>query len=241
MKPLITICARGGSKGLPGKNIKEMNGKPLICWTIEQALEWGKGDIIVSSDDKYILDIARRVYGVGVIERPPQLSLDDTPKLDVLRHAVGERLLNYFNIRYCSQVIDLDVTNPLRTVSDIDKCYRIFQEKRPKTLVSVTKARKNPYFNQINVKNGKYGVFDDKYTDRQSTPKAYDLNSSIYIYDIPWLMGESMETNHPVTDNTIYAVMKDWQAFDIDNEVDFFIVEQLMRRYMLNEKISNSV
>jgi len=223
MNLLITICARGGSKGLPGKATKLFNGKPLCQWTMEQAFDFGSGKVVVSSDDPVVLSIARDM-GLDYFTRASSLCQDDTPKLDVLRD-----VLNKFGADKYDCVMDLDITNPCRTLEDMNKCMEIFKEKRPKTLFSVTKARKNPYFNQVSDYIGDSGNFVSR---RQDAPEVYDMNASIYIYDPEWLMNP--DNLSPITDDTDIYVMPDWTFCDIDNEIDFTVAEFVFKKYLAN-------
>ena len=227
MNILITICARAGSKGLPGKATKTFNGKPLCQWTMEQAFDFGKGKVVVSSDDPMVLSIARDM-GLDYFTRASSLCQDDPPKLDVLRD-----ILNKFGADKFDCVMDLDITNPCRTLEDMNKCVEIFKEKRPKTLFSVTKARKSPFFNQVFYDGGFWETIElrNPITSRQQAPESCDLNSCIYIYDADWLLEDK---NHlsPITNNSEIYLMPDWTFCDIDNEVDFFVAEKLHKKYM---------
>ena len=179
MKPLITLCARNNSKGLPGKNWKYIRQYPLATWTVKQAIKWGKGDIVCSTDSEMV-EKAVNFDGVKILHRSPMLSLGDTPKLDVLRD-----ILSKIDNKKYDCLIDLDITNPTRTVKDIENCYKKFKKKQFKSLVSVVKSVKNPFFNQI-------CRFKDQYqlvkqikttpTDRQTTPTTYDINACIYRF-----------------------------------------------------------
>jgi len=248
MNILITICARAGSKGLPGKATKTFNGKPLCQWTMEQAFDFGKGKVVVSSDDPMVLSIARDM-GLDYFTRASSLCQDDTPKLDVLRN-----ILNKFGADKFDCVMDLDITNPCRTLEDMKKCVEIFKEKRPKTMFSVTKARKNPYFNMVEFyehpTGGGWwftpkvlremihiGDWDNKdhyesgdFVRRQDTPKVYDMNAAIYLYDPEWLMNPGNLS--PITDNSDIYLMPDWTFCDIDNEVCFDVAQMLHKKYM---------
>lgn len=224
MVPIITILCRKGSKGLPGKNKKILHGKPLYLWTVDTALEFKERHgcrVVVSSDDHEILTSCTNI-GCTVVVRPESLAGDEVGKLDALRHAVGVAGGD------CDTVIDLDVTNPLRTVEDIATSLEIFSDFRPKTLFSVTKARKNPYFNQIAANGGL--VCEGKHKTRQSAPPVYDLNCNIYIYQRFWL--ENLNNHSPICDGCKIYEMPEWTAFDIDNQVDFEIVELMMSKYM---------
>ena len=145
---LITIAARGGSKGIKDKNIRILMNKPLICHSIEQARAWGKAKrIIVSTDSETIAEVAKNA-GVEVpFMRSKELADDTTPKGLVIKDALircEELYREQFPI-----IVDLDATAPLRTTDDLDKCLEIFCDKKPKTLFSVTRAHKNPYFNMV--------------------------------------------------------------------------------------------
>jgi len=231
MNILITICARAGSKGLSGKATKMFNGKPLCQWTMEQAFDFGKGKVVVSSDDPMVLSIARDM-GLDYFTRSDDLCQDDTPKLDVLRD-----ILNKFGADKFDCVMDLDITNPCRTLEDMNKCVEIFKEKRTKTLFSVTKARKNPYFNQV-VRYSKtwwctpaMWMSNAVITRRQDARVVYDLNSCIYIYDTKWLLNSKNLSPITNSDSEIY-IMPDWTFCDIDNEIDFYVAEMLHKKYM---------
>ena len=132
MKILATVAARGKSKGVKNKNIRNLLGRPLISYTIEQLNRWGKFDkFIVSTDSKKIAAIAR-CYGVEVpFMRPAKLAGDNAAKIDVLRHALLEAE-KYYNMRF-DVLVDLDATAPIRQISDLDKCLKIFKEQKPKT------------------------------------------------------------------------------------------------------------
>ena len=138
MNPLITILARGGSKRLPDKNIKPIHGKPLVRWTIDQALEWGKAPIIVSSDSARIRSLCPP--GIYSVLRPKELAEDSTPKLDAIRHA-HRHMEMLHGVQY-DPIIDLDVTNPIRTVQDIDNCVKLLDDSG--CVVSMVSARRIP-------------------------------------------------------------------------------------------------
>jgi len=231
MQPLITICARKGSKGLPGKNIREFNGRPLIEWTIEAAVEWGAGPIVISSDDEAVEEIFSDYMHCDIYfdKRPVHLAQDTTPKLDVLRY-VAEKTQDVMG--YFDYLVDLDPTNPCRTVADLDICRTLFENVKPKTLISVTRARKNPFFNQIRRFNDTVVTVANSgtiITRRQETDPFFDVNAAIYFYDMDWLLNESGDS--PLTNRTEMYVMEDHTFCDIDNEIDFRVAEFLHKEY----------
>lgn len=230
MSVLITICARGGSKGVKNKNIKMLNGKPLIAYTIQQALAWGKADdIVISTDSKEIADVAISCGAKAPFLRPAELATDSAPKFPVIRHAFNESERIYG--RHYDYVIDLDPTSPIRKTTDIDNCYNMFQSHRPLTLFSVVKARKNPYFNMVEEDSDGFAKIckkpDSTVFCRQSAPAVYDMNASIYMFDREFLLDEN---NRSVfSGRTKIYVMDDESAFDIDREIDLNIVEYLIK------------
>ena len=192
MNNLCTICARSGSKGVPNKNIKKIAGKPLIQHTIEQAKKSKVfSDIIVSSDCKKILKIAEKL-GVHTLKRTNQLSKDFVGKVDVIRDAAikAQKMLD----KKFDNVIDLDVTSPLRQVSDIHNSFKKFQNGNYQNLITGCVARKNPYFNMIEIKKNVLSISkrtNKKIYSRQKSPQVFEMNASIYIWKNKALMNKS--------------------------------------------------
>lgn len=230
---LITICARSGSKGVRGKNIRELAGKPLIYYTIKQAKKWGKGKHIVMSTDSD--EIARMAKELGVeipFIRPANLATDTAGKVGVIKHAL-QSSEEYFKEKFDS-VMDLDVTSPVRTQEDLENAYRLFLEKTPKTLFSVVVAHRNPYFNMVEEdKEGKAHLCKSgHFARRQDAPKVYDMNASIYIYDRKFLLEEGVES--AISDNSIVYVMDELSRIDIDSELDFKFIEFLVKENIIS-------
>lgn len=231
---LITICARGGSKGVIGKNIRDLAGKPLIYYTIKQALDWGKGKrVVVSTDSEEIARIAKK-YGAEIpFLRPAKLASDNAIKEEAIRHA----LLNcekIFNEKY-DFVMDLDATAPIRSLRDLENAFKLFRNVKPKTLFSVVPARRNPYFNMVEeTKSGKvtYCKPNTNYHRRQDAPKVYDMNASIYIYSRDYLLKE--RNNKPVTNNSIIYKMDELSRQDVDSEIDFKFIEFLVKEKIVS-------
>lgn len=230
-KIILTIAARGGSKGVKNKNIRILASKPLIAYTILQAKMWGKADkIICSTDSNQIADVAKQFGAEVPFMRPLDLAGDEAGKIDVLRHALmkteeltGEK----YDI-----LIDLDATAPVRKLSDIDNAYKFFLKKSPKSLFSVTKCRKNPYFNMVEVGPDGYAALSKKLDGsvkrRQDAPKVYDMNASIYVYRRDYLLDKS--TQSAISDRSIAYEMDNISAFDIDTEEDFLFLEYLLEK-----------
>lgn len=224
-KILAVIPARGGSKGVPNKNIKELLGKPLIAYTIEQARSSRYIDrTIVSTDSPVIHDIAA-YYGAEVpFLRPQELATDQSGTLDVLVHAMDwlKKNENYsFDI-----LVLLHATTPLREPEDIDRCIELLVEKKAGSVFSVTEAHRNPYFNMVEIKNNKVSlVKKGNYTTRQAAPQVFDMNSSIYV----WWKDIFVKNKSVFLDNSQIYLMPKARSIDIDDPLDFKIAEMLLR------------
>jgi len=227
MNILCTICARKGSKGLKNKNIMKLLNKPLIIHTIDQAKKskiFTK--IVVSSDSKKILKLVKKKVDL-VIDRPKELSKDNSGKVPVVRHALKEAERFYNKLFHT--VIDLDVTSPLRTKEDIINAKRIFKKNRNSNLISVTKSKKNPYFNMIEIIKNRPQIvkkFGKRILARQHAPKVFELNASIYI----WKRNYLLSTNNIFNKKTGVYFMPENKSVDVDNKLDFQIVEFLMKK-----------
>ena len=227
-KVLCTICARGGSKGVKNKNIKPINNKPLIAYTIEQAKESGLFEhIVISSDSQDILNIAKE-YGAEVFfQREEELSNDRAGKLDVIRDAFM-RSEAYYKERF-SYLIDLDATAPLRDTQDIVNAFKQFLEDDNDNLITAMPSRRSPYFNLVEVdKNNRVTLskkLEESVKRRQDAPKSYDMNASIYI----WKRDVILNSNTLFLEKTGLYVMPEERSIDIDNELDYKFVAFLMK------------
>jgi CMP-N-acetylneuraminic acid synthetase len=224
MSTIATICARGGSQGVPGKNIRPLAGKPLIVHTIEQARACrGIEKVYVSTDDPRIADVARQAGAEVPFLRPAELATAQAPKLPVIRHLVEalERLG-----QKVAKIVDLDPTSPLRDIADIEACLALLT---PDTDVVITgyEAEKNPYFNMVEydaqgrvrlVKTPPAAV-----EARQAAPKVYAMNASIYVWHRHTLAKGLWEGRAAL------HVMPRSRSIDIDTPIDFKLVELLMR------------
>jgi CMP-N,N'-diacetyllegionaminic acid synthase len=215
-KVLALITARGGSKGLPRKNLLRAGGKPLIAWTIEAALDSESVDhVVLSSDDDEIIESAL-AYGCSVpFRRPIHLSTDTASSMDVVIHAIDQ-------IPGFDYVILLQPTSPLRTAAEIDGAFAKLKSLNAPSCVSVAEAYQSPYWmykldanerlhNLLPVGAGVHR--------RQDLPGVYVLNGAIYIAKIDWLR----ETRSFVTNHTVAYVMNQRNSIDIDSIEDFEI------------------
>lgn len=177
---IATICARGGSKGLPGKNIRLFAGRPLIAHSIAQALACpGIAGVYVSTDDPAVAEIARASGAQVPYLRPAELATDAAPKLPVIQHLVA--YLEGQGARI-DRIVDLQPTSPLRTVADIEGALAVPGDAG--LVVSVTPAHDNPYFNLAEVQpDGSLRLSKgDGQGRRQDAPAVYALNGSIYVW-----------------------------------------------------------
>jgi len=226
-KEHVVVCvipARGGSKGLPGKNIKNFCGKPLIAHTIEQARQSKYIDrVIVSTEDEEIARISLE-YGAEVpFMRPIELARDNSSTVDVLLHAINwlETVDRYaFDI-----LLLLHTTTPLRSVEDISKSITLMVEENADNVFSVAEAHRNPYFNMVEINKNGYAalVKQGNFTTRQAAPLVYDMNSSIYV----WWKELLKENKKIFLDKTKIYIMPKERSIDIDDALDFRLAEIL--------------
>ena len=225
---LAVIPARGGSKGLPGKNIKRINGKPLIAWTIEAAKKSKYIDrIIVSTDDKKIANISKK-YGAEIpFLRPKELATDTAKAIDNYIFTIEE--LKNREEKYYDEFIILQPTSPLRKAEDIDKAIELFKEKNADSVISVCEAVHPPLWLK---KNDRKGVLRSYFTieignkNRQELETAYMPNGAIFIFKLSLLK----EKKSYYSDKTFPYIMPYDRSVDIDNQVDFDFAEFLMSR-----------
>jgi CMP-N-acetylneuraminic acid synthetase len=227
---LITICARGGSKGIPGKNIKLINSKPLLHYTINCARQFANiynSDLALSTDDDEIIKVAANANLFSSYVRPSYLADDKAGKIDALKDV----LLHYenFNNKKYDFVLDLDVTSPLRNFDDLKKAFEIIEnDLNCLTLFSVNNANRNPYFNMVELNEEGYAYLSKNangtFLTRQSTPKVYDLNASFYFYRRTFF---DLNLKTPITNKTKVFVMNH-TCFDLDHLIDFDFMEYLL-------------
>lgn len=227
-KILCTICARGGSKGVKNKNIKPINGKPLIAYTIEQAIASKLFEhIVISTDSDNIADISKEYGSEVFFKRSSDMASDTAGKLDVIRDAFI-RSEEHYKEKY-DYLIDLDATAPLRDVDDIVNSFQQFLDNNNDNLITAMPSRRSPYFNLVEVdKDGKVYLskkLDNAVVRRQNTPKSYDMNASIYI----WKREVILQENSIFLENTGLYVMPEERSIDIDSELDYKFVEFLMK------------
>ena len=225
-KILGVICARGGSKGIAGKNKAIVARKPLIAYTLEAAKECDYfDDIIVSTDDEEIMKITSDYDIPAPFKRPEHLSKDDTSKIDVIRHAV-EWAENNWHKKY-DIIVDLSVVSPLRTVEDIKNSIGLLINEHADNVFSVSPAYRNPYYNMVEIIDKKVKLVREppkKLTRRQDAPVVYDMNDSINV----WWKKILFERDTTFNDNTKIYSMPRHRGIDIDEPFDLLVVSLIL-------------
>lgn len=223
------IFARGGSKGLPGKNIRPFAGKPLISWTIEHARAIRRlRRVIVSTDSEAIATVAKE-YGAEVpFLRPVELARDDSPEWLAWRHTLTY-LMNTEGA-LPDAMVSIPPTAPLRFPKDIEDCLDEFIRGGADMVITVTEAHRNPWFNMVKTKtDGTMGLVissADSFSHRQDTPPVYDMATIAYVANPAFVLSHSS-----IFDGRVRALhVPVERALDIDTLFDFEIAEFLMKR-----------
>lgn len=229
MKRICTICARGGSKGVKNKNIRDLAGKPLIALSLQQARESRLFDLIaVSSDSAEILDVAHNHGADQVIERPAELASDTAAKIPAIRHCVEQA--EYFFKEPFNVIVDLDATSPLRLVEDIQGAVDLLERNHVSNVITAAPARRSPYFNLVELGDDEVvrlsKPLEKPIVRRQDSPQCFDMNASIYV----WTRTALFECPTLFNVDTRLFVMPEERSIDIDSDLDFEIVEIMMRK-----------
>jgi len=221
---LGVIPARSGSKGIKNKNLRPVLNKPLIYYTIKDALSYNiMFKVIVSTDSLEIADIAKK-YGAEVpFIRPKKLAKDNISMLEVLRHAL-KKCEQIYSIKIGGIVL-LDPTSPLRNKNDIEEMINIFLKRKPDLVAAVSKSKRNPYFNMLKINKKGYGqlVLKGDIVRRQDVPPVFDITNNCWIFS-----RKAILENLRIPYKTIpYAI--DGLYTDIDNESDLKIFEYFLK------------
>lgn len=222
------IGARKGSKGVPNKNFGMLCGKHLIDWSLDHLFDSDQIDaVVVSTDDEamYVHAVKRGALDIGL--RPAHLATDAAPKWGVWQHALqaSQGVLG----AKVDTFVDLDCTGPLRLPEDVVNALRLFNEERPDMVMSVCEAKKNPYFNLVETdETGALQVskpLPGGVWSRQVAPPVWEHAASTYVIDPAYLAKASTIYEGRV----IPYIMPPERCIDIDNPIDFRIVEILMK------------
>lgn len=225
MKSYAFIFARGGSKGLPKKNIKILAGKPLIQYSIDTALASPLvSKVFVSTDDKEIAEIARE-SGATIINRPKELATDVSPEWLSWRHAINWVIEHYGDF---DKFISLPATSPLRSVDDIEEAVKKLDEQKADICIAVTPANRSPYFNMV--KHTDSGCLElvnkpeKEVSRRQDSPAVFDITTVIYVANSKFILD-----NYGLFSGKITSIeVPKERAVDIDDIYDFKLAESIL-------------
>lgn len=231
MTPLIIIPARGGSKGIPGKNIKLLGGKPLIVYSIDVAREIcnlrgiSADHILVSTDSEKIASVARSC-GVEVpYMRPAELATDSAGSREMMLDAASWAREHGINFEY---ILLLQPTSPFRTADDALRCMELYEKELPDMAVTVKEASANPYYNcfETDTATGalKISKGDGLYTRRQDAPKAWEFNGAVYAIN-PLSLKQMPMGKFP---RRIPCEMPAERSLDLDTPLDWAIAEAII-------------
>jgi CMP-N,N'-diacetyllegionaminic acid synthase len=224
---LAIIPARGGSKGLPGKNIAPLAGKPLIAWTIQEAAKSRYLDrCIISSESKKILSVARASLGDCPFVRPKEYARDSSPMIECVSHAISWTKKN--DIPY-DVILVLQPTSPLRTVADIDGAIESFFAKGYKSLVSVCEAEHNPLWSNTlpgDLSMRSFLPEKIRHKQRQALPVYYRLNGALYLAYTDYLVKHKSF----FTRDAFAYCMPTERSIDVDSALDLEIAAYLLTK-----------
>ena len=230
MKTIAFIFARGGSKGLPGKNIRLLQGEPLIAWAIKHAFSVKRIErVIVSTDSEEIALVARK-YGAEVpFIRPKELARDNSPEWLAWRH--GLNYLYETTGTFPEAMVSIPTTSPLRIALDIEKCLDEYEKGGIDAVLTITDAHRSPYFNIVKKNlDGTVALINSTHSSisrRQDAPDVYDVATVCYVVKPEFVM-----SHNSIFEGIVKAVhVPPERAIDIDTLLDFQIAE-----YLLNSK-----
>ena len=226
MEVVALICARGGSKGLPGKNIRPLGGRPLIAWSVVQARAVSRiGRIIVSTDSEEIAAVAREAGAEVPFMRPAELARDNSPEWLAWRHALN--YLKESSGRYPDALVSVPATAPLRASADLEACLDEFAKGDVDAIITVTDAHRSPYFNMVKQRpDGTVSLVippEGTVVRRQDVPVVYDMTTVAYVANPEFVM----ERNGILDGRTRQVHVPPERAVDIDTLLDFQFAEFL--------------
>ena len=223
------IFARGGSKGLANKNLKDFHGKPLIGWAIECALSLKCIDsVIVSTDSSDIANVSKSFGAIVPFMRPKDLAKDDSPEWMAWRHALEFVRKEFGTLP--EAMLSLPTTAPLRSSLDVQNCLDLYENEKPDAVITVTESHRSPFFNMVKKnEDGSACIVcdrEDQITRRQDTPYVFDMTTVAYVVNSQFVMHNDALFNGKV----MCVDVPIERAIDIDTQLDFDVAEFLYKR-----------
>ena len=224
------IFARGGSKGVPRKNIRMLNGKPLIAYAIEAARASHLiNRVVVSTDDEEIARVAEECGAEVPFLRPAELARDDAPEWKAWQHAIHAMTVQEPELRL-SCFVSVPATSPLRAVEDLDACIRLLMSSAADLVITVTPAGRSPFFNMVILDGDGYAQLvlppERGISRRQDAPPVYDITTVAYAARPEFVLRASSWREGRVK----AVIVPRERALDIDTELDFQFAEFMMQR-----------
>ena len=251
MNILFTLCGRSGSKGIKNKNVMSFLDKPLVYYSISAIDLFIKQqnivvdlnyDIALNTDSMELIDIVskNKMQSIQLVDRKPELAGDIVGKKFVVADTYLE--IKKRNTKEYDIVVDLDITSPLRTKSDIENLIRKFIDSNIDVVFSVTESRRNPYFNMVCRRDGTIKkIIESDYTSRQQAPVVYDMNASLYAYSPGFLLTDK----NVIDGKSEIIIMKDTAVLDLDKSEDIeymsLIAQYLFETDKSYQEISNNI
>ena len=221
---IAIIPARCGSKGLPGKNIKDLLGMPMIAYTIEEALKSKYiSDVIISTDCKEIEKVAVKYGAKSLFLRPKFLASDNAKAIDNYIYTI-DRLNREYDYKI-EEFIVLQPTSPLRITDDIDNAIKLFKDKQADSVVSYTEEHHPIEWHKYITDDGKFeNIFEEKLLNRQDIRPSYFPNGAIFVFNY-----DLIKKHQYYSDNSFAYIMQRFRSIDVDTIEDFKYVEFLMQ------------
>jgi CMP-N-acetylneuraminic acid synthetase len=222
------ICARGGSKGVPRKNIRPLEGKPLIGWAIQVARNCAFLDrVIVSTEDDEIADVARGFGAEVPFMRPAELAQDSSPELLSWKHAL--QTLASIDGKMPEVLVNVPTTSPLRKVEDIEACFTKLAQTQADLCITVRSARHNPYFNMVKLEDHWASIVIAPSTPtfrRQDAPNVFEITTVAYAARAEYVLA----TPKLLDGRVCATIVPEERSLDIDTELDFAFAEFILNR-----------
>ena len=230
MKSICFIGARGGSKGVPRKNIRLLNKKPLIAYTIESALESGLfNHVVVSTEDPEIAKISKKFGAEVPFKRPKNLARDSTGFADVMLHGIKELKKLGYEFDF---LVNRDCTVPFIRISDMKNAINLMKNKRPNAVYGVYKQHFNPYFNMMETDSKGFLKLCKKLKNRpksrQDAPVVFQLNG-LFVFDV----AKFLKYKNPILPKSLPLEIPLECGLMIDHEIEFRFAEVMLKQKLI--------